>query len=153
MAESFTKLFSSILESTIWFEDDSTRLVWVTMLAMADQHGYVGASVLGLAARARVTPEQAEAALRKFLAPDPHSRSKQHEGRRIEVVERGWVLLNYRRFRDARDQERRREQWRASKQRAAAKRGKSKRRREIEAFDAACGNLAPDHAYDREDAG
>jgi hypothetical protein len=123
MSETFTKLFGSITDSTIWAEDHATRLVWITMLAMADRHGYVGASVPGLAHRARVTTEEADAALAKFLAPDPYSRSQEHEGRRIEVADRGWALLNYERFRDMRDEEARKEYERHRKreQRAATR--------------------------------
>lgn len=143
------KLFGSILDSTVWFEDDSTRLVWVTMLAMADSKGYVGASVPGIANRARVTVEQAEKALAVFLAPDPRSRSKEHDGRRIAEVERGWVLLNYLKFREQRDQETRRAQYRESKARA---RVKSKARREAESFDMTTkGELAPAEVYEEQD--
>ncbi len=109
MSETFTKLFGSITESTIWSEDNETRLVWITMLAMADQNGYVGASLPGLAHRARVPLEATEKAVAKFLAPDPYSRNPSNQGRRIEVEARGWVILNYRDFRDLRDDEIRRE--------------------------------------------
>lgn len=104
MAENFTKLFSSITASTVWLEDSDTRIVWVTMLAMADQDGYVGASIPGLASIARVPVEKVLAALEKFKAPDSYSRSKEHEGRRIEEVDRGWVLLNHRTFREHRNE-------------------------------------------------
>jgi hypothetical protein len=109
MAEGFTKLFGSLIHSSVWQENLETKVVWVTMLAMADQHGYVGASVLGLAHAAGVPVEAAERALAKFLAPDPYSRSQEHEGRRIEVADRGWVLLNYSAFRAERSAEKRRE--------------------------------------------
>ena len=115
--ETFTKLLSSIVSSSIWCEDDATRCVWITMLALADQDGYVGASVPGLARIANVTVEQCQIALGKFLEPDPHSRSSEHDGRRIEIADRGWTLLNHRRVRDGRDPERRREQNRASQER------------------------------------
>ena len=61
MSETFSKLFQSILSSTIWCEDHPTRVVWITMLAMADRHGYVGASIPGIAGMARVTVEEAGA--------------------------------------------------------------------------------------------
>jgi hypothetical protein len=105
----FTKLFSSITASTIWCEDHATRIVWVTMLAMADRDGYVAASVPGLAAIARVTLEEVEAALEKFRSPDRYSRSREHEGRRIADVDGGWMLLNYSKYREERDAEERRE--------------------------------------------
>lgn len=93
------------------------------MLAMSDRDGYVWASVIGVANRAKVTVEQAEIALKKFQEPDPLSRSKEFEGRRIEEVDRGWLLLNKIRFRDMRDEDehRRKERERKRAQRARAK--------------------------------
>ena len=45
MQRGFTKLFNTIVTSTIWQEDDKTRIVWITMLAIADASGIVGASI------------------------------------------------------------------------------------------------------------
>jgi hypothetical protein len=115
MSETFTKLFSSLTDSTIWAEDNDTRILWITMLAMADKTGYIGASIPGLAARARISIEATERALAKFMAPDPYSRSKDNDGRRIEEADRGWILLNYQRYRDMRDEEARREYERVRK--------------------------------------
>jgi hypothetical protein len=100
MSENFTKLFASITDSSVWMEDSDTRIVWVTLLAMADANGYVGSSIPGIAARAHVSLDVTERALAKFQAPDKYSRSKAHEGRRIAEVDRGWKLLNYRSFRE-----------------------------------------------------
>lgn len=101
----FTKLFSSITESTIWTEDHPTRLTWITMLAMADRKGRVWASLPGLANRARVTLDEAEAAIKLFLSPDKYSRTSDHEGRRIEPIDGGWRLLNHEKYRSIRDEE------------------------------------------------
>ena len=109
MKGSFTKLFQSILDSTIWLEDSDTRVVWVTMLAMADRHGFVAAAVPGLARRAGVSLVATESALSKFLSPDPYSRSKEHDGRRIEEGDGGWYLLNYSKYREKFDEDERRE--------------------------------------------
>lgn len=105
MSRTFTKLFSSITESTIWCEPDRTRLVWICMLAMADKNGRVWASVPGLANRARVPLVDAEIALAAFLAPDPYSRTPDNEGRRIEPIDGGWRLLNHEKYRAIRDDE------------------------------------------------
>lgn len=91
----YTKLFSSIVHSTIWREPNETRLVWITMLALADRDGIVEASIPGLADAARVSISECERALGTFLAPDPYSRSKAQEGRRIEVIPGGWLLINH----------------------------------------------------------
>lgn len=101
----FTKLFSDITASTIWCEPERTRLVWITMLAMSDRHGRVYGSVPGLANIARVPVEDCQIALDCFLSPDRHSRSKLAEGRRIEIIDGGWRLLNYEKYRDIRDEE------------------------------------------------
>lgn len=95
----FTKLFSTIVTSSVWAEDDKTRIVWVTMLALANRDGLVEAALPGLANAARVSLQDCEAAVKKFLEPDPYSRSEAHEGRRIQKVEGGWLLLNYPEYR------------------------------------------------------
>ena len=96
---SYTKLFHSILDSSVWQEDDRTRLVWITLLAMADQHGEIQASIPGVAKRAGVPLESAEAAIGKLMAPDRYSRTPDHEGRRIAKIEGGWEILNHAKYR------------------------------------------------------
>lgn len=105
MADHYVKLWSSIVDSSVWKEPDRHRIVWVTMLTMADRHGFVGASIDGLARRANVPEEDVEAALASFLAPDPRSRNKDDDGRRIRVVPRGWHIINHGYFRDLQDKE------------------------------------------------
>lgn len=95
----FTKLFSSILDSTIWQEPNETRLLWITMLAMSDANGEIQSSIPGLARRAAITLEQCEKGLVTLSSPDTYSRTKDHEGRRIEEVTGGWRLLNHGRYR------------------------------------------------------
>ncbi len=96
----YTKLFSSILESTVWLETPPVKVVWITLLAMADRDGCVQASLPGLAKRAGVERGQCEQALALFLAPDPDSRTTSNEGRRIVAVDGGWRLLNYETYRE-----------------------------------------------------
>jgi len=109
MSYFYTKLSASITDSTIWREPHATRIVWITMLAMADKRGRVFASIPGLADRARVTFEECESALKSFLSPDPYSRTPDYEGRRIERIDGGWRLFNYEKHRNAVDEEHRRE--------------------------------------------
>lgn len=111
----FTKLFNSILASSIWSEDDKTRLVWITMLAMANEFGVVEASVIGLAHQAHVAKEDCQKALEKLLAPDSDSRSKEFEGRRIEQVDGGWKILNHGKYRHKMSLDERREYYRLKK--------------------------------------
>jgi hypothetical protein len=96
----YTKLFNSILTSTVWREPAATKLCWITLLALKDRDGIAEGSIPGLAHLAGVSIDEAEAAIAKFLAPDPYSRSQEHEGRRIEPVDGGWRVLNHDKYRD-----------------------------------------------------
>ncbi len=90
----FTKLFASIVMSTIWREDDKTRIVWITLLALSDKDGVVEGSIPGLAHVASVSIEDCERALETLQKPDKYSRSPEHDSRRIEPVYGGWLILN-----------------------------------------------------------
>lgn len=105
MSFTFTKLFSGITESTVWVEPYATRVLWVSMLSWADKRGRVFGSVPGIARRAGINVDEAEAALASFLSPDRHSRTKDNDGRRIETIDGGWRLLNYAKYREMRDHE------------------------------------------------
>lgn len=105
MPGGFVKLYGSILDSSVWSEDPHTRLVWITMLAMADAGGFVEAAVPGLARRANVPLDACEKALERLAAPDTYSKSPAHEGRRIEKADRGWRILNYATYRELRTPE------------------------------------------------
>lgn len=95
----YTKLFSDIVDSSIWDEDAETCKVWVTLLALSDANGYVRGSPGWLAGKAKVSVELCERALEKFKNPDPRSRTPDNDGRRIEQLEDGWLILNYISFR------------------------------------------------------
>lgn len=95
----YTKLHQSILRSTVWLEPNPTRIVWITMLALADKHGEVSGSVPGLANTARVTLDECKRAIATFMGPDPYSRTPDDEGRRIEPIDGGWQILNYEKYR------------------------------------------------------
>jgi hypothetical protein len=100
MADGYTKLFSDIVDSSIWDENAEVCKVWVTLLALSNADGLVRGSVGWLASKARVSVRSCALALEKFAAPDPKSRTPDNDGRRIEVLEDGWLILNYLLFRD-----------------------------------------------------
>jgi len=98
--DSYTKLFSSLITSTIWQEDNPTRILWITMLALSDSVGKVEGSIPGLARMAGITIADCEKAMAKLQSPDPYSRTKEHEGRRVEDADGGWIILNRAKYRD-----------------------------------------------------
>lgn len=91
----YNKLFEKILDSSVWLENDPTRIVWITLLAAMDEDGYAHFSALqNLADRAKVTLKAAQKAIEKFEAPDPDSGNPDNDGRRIQRVPGGWIVLN-----------------------------------------------------------
>jgi len=90
----YTKLFSDIVASSVWQEDDTTRVVWITMLALKDREHFVRGVPGYLARAANVGQEACDRALARLAGPDENSRSREFGGRRIEAVEGGWRILN-----------------------------------------------------------
>lgn len=91
----YNRLFASILDSSVWLEDNPTRIVWFTFLAAMDSDGFARfASIRNLSSRARVTDDEARSAVAVLEAPDPESSDPDNEGRRIERVPGGWMILN-----------------------------------------------------------
>jgi hypothetical protein len=105
------RLFTRLLDSNIWLEDSATRIVWITLLAVMDEDGLCRfSSPANVALRARVSPAAAAAALKKFEAPDPMTPEDENEGRRIERVPGGWLVLNAVRYREQLTREEKRKQ-------------------------------------------
>jgi hypothetical protein len=93
-AVGYTKLFSDIITSTIWQEPNDCRVLWITMLALQDRDHICRATVPALAKICNITNELCEEYLTDFQQPDKYSRSQEHEGRRIEQIEGGYLILN-----------------------------------------------------------
>lgn len=96
----YAKLFGDIVDSSIWNEEPEICKVFVTMLALCDRDGYIRGSPGWLADKAKVRLDVCERSLKKFEAPDPTSRTPDNDGRRIERLPDGWLILNYIAFRD-----------------------------------------------------
>lgn len=105
----YTKLFGSIVASTIWREDNETRIVWITMLALKTRDHTVQASIPGLAVFAGVSISGCQRALAKLSAPDEFSRTQENEGRRIVAIDGGWKILNGEKYRQKMNSDDRRE--------------------------------------------
>lgn len=95
----YIPLVGSLIHSTIWREPDHVRLLWITMLCMADASGYVGASVPGLADAARITIDQCRDALRRLMSEDPDSRDPSDSGQRVFTADGGWTIPAVPRYR------------------------------------------------------
>lgn len=97
----YNKLFAKIVLSSIWLEPLPTRIVWIAFLATMDEDGFVQCSAIGnVASLANVTIDEARAAIETLESPDPESGNPDHEGRRIERIPGGWIVLNAKAHRD-----------------------------------------------------
>jgi hypothetical protein len=97
----YNKLFTSILDSSIWLEDDGVVRVWVTLLASMDETGFCKfGSVHNLARRANKTPKETARCVAILESPDKIDPQQDFEGRRIERVSGGWIVLNAGKYRE-----------------------------------------------------
>jgi hypothetical protein len=96
----YNKIFTKILDSSVWLEPTSTRIVWITFIAAMDETGFCPFAAVGnVATRARVSEDEARAAISVLEGPDPESSDQDNEGRRIERVPGGWLVLNAPKYR------------------------------------------------------
>ncbi len=108
--KTYTPLWSTVVESTLWEESKEVRILFMTMLALKDAHGIVSAKTNSWLARtANLTTRECEDALIVLKSPDMKSETHQEfDGRRIEKVPDGWRVLNHYKYRDLMQQENRR---------------------------------------------
>jgi len=113
----YTRVFSAILDSSIWQQELHVRCLWIVMLIIADENrdGTVNVPISRLAQKANLTEEQTRSALDILMQPDPESDSPEEEGRRVMPLvpdrpERGWRLVNWSKYKKIANEEQRREQ-------------------------------------------
>jgi len=122
----YVKLFNQIFDSSI-AEDCDARHIFMDLLILADQEGRVDMTTEAIARRINVPLERLQSAINTLSAPDPMSRSKDYEGRRLIPLDPerpwGWLCVNYCSYKGLRDEDARREyqkEW-VKKKRASAK--------------------------------
>jgi hypothetical protein len=95
----YTKMFTSLLDSSVWGLSKEARLVWLTVLLIKDRDQVVRCSVPGLARRANLAKDDVEKGLSELMAPDPDSQDlrrgmTKYGGRRLVPVDDGWYVVN-----------------------------------------------------------
>lgn len=97
---SWTPLWSGIVESSLWDEPDPVVKVFLTMLAMKDSDNIVRLTAYQIAKKSNKTETEVLEALKVLSSPDTRRVEPQEfEGRRIEAVEEGWLILNGEKYR------------------------------------------------------
>jgi len=88
-------LFSKIVDSSLWEEPDNVVKVFLTMLAKKDADNVVRGSAFNISRWSKKTEAETMEALKILQSPDTRRLEPQaHEGRRIEKVDEGWLILN-----------------------------------------------------------
>ncbi len=121
----FVKLDTAIRTSSLWVDRD-LRSVFLTALVMAEVYenteptptiqirslepgdctvppgwyGYVRAAGIGIIREDQCEVDTGYVCLERLAAPDPESRTEDHEGRRMVRINGGFLILNYFKFRD-----------------------------------------------------
>jgi len=90
----FAKVFESILESSLSLESPATRWVFLTFILLRDRHHEVRRSSFSISNRAHIPLYETEKAIACLCSPDPNSRGKDHDGRRLLPIDGGWFVVN-----------------------------------------------------------
>ena len=100
--------------------------IFMCLLALCDAEGIVDITWDALSRRLNCSMGDLRIAIDRLMQPDPSSRSEQHEGRRLilldpDVRDWGWVIVNYQKYRQQRSADDRREYTKTWMQKERAK--------------------------------
>ena len=103
------RLYGDVFEGSMAGKKDALVL-FMYLISRADDSGFVRrASVKVVSACTGLTAEEYRMAVEELEAPDPESRSKVMEGRRLVPEEDGWLIVNFRHYQEIQKEEHRRE--------------------------------------------
>lgn len=91
----YTPIWSKIVDSSLWTEPDFVVKIFLTMLAKKDRDNIVRGNAFNIGSWARKSEAEAIEALEILSSPDKKRLEPQkYDGRRIEKVDEGWLILN-----------------------------------------------------------
>lgn len=98
---SWAPLFSKIVDSSIWQEPDDVVKIFLTMLAKKESDHVVRGNAYMIGKWAKKEEQEVIDALKVLSSPDTKRIEKQpYDGRRIERVDDGWLILNGQHYED-----------------------------------------------------
>ncbi len=102
----YSPLFSFVVDSSLWCEEDATIKVFLTMLAVKDADHIVRFTAFQLARKCNKTEQEILDALLVLASPDKKRiEPQEHQGRRIKKVEGGWLVLNGQKYKEMAQEE------------------------------------------------
>lgn len=91
----YTPLDETLLRSTLLKEGPVVVATFTLILASRDRYGETDLTPSAVAGLMRITEAEAERAFEVLSSPDPKSRNREHEGRRIIPTEDGrWQIVS-----------------------------------------------------------
>lgn len=107
----YGKIHTQIFDSSIMDEGLETRYVWLCLIALADKEGFLDMTPEAIARRSNIPEKAVKEAIERLAQPDPRSRSKVDDGRRLVPIREsfGWQIVNFSYYRDLKSQDERRE--------------------------------------------
>ena len=91
----YTPIFSQIVDSSLWKEEKHVRLLFITMLVCRDFDHVCRVPDHRLPEKAKLDDKEVVQALKVLASPDRKCEIPQpFEGRRIQKVDGGWLILN-----------------------------------------------------------
>jgi hypothetical protein len=99
----YTPLFGSLTTGTLCGKWPDIGL-WPIVLSLTDSRGVVDVTPAYIASVTGLGIEDVVACMARFCEPDPYSRTTEHDGRRLELVDSdrawGWRVVNHGKYRE-----------------------------------------------------
>jgi hypothetical protein len=122
----YGKIFESMFTGSMVGSGSHVFAVWSFVIANTKQDGYVEINPVLLAAVLGETPDRIESAIEHLCAPDPRSRSKIEDGRRlVKVGEFAYKVPTHEHYRNVRSDDERRAYFRDKKREQRAREKKN----------------------------
>lgn len=99
----YTPVFDSVFQGTLCGKWPDTG-VWLCLLALADRHGHIDMTLPYISAVTGVPVSTLSECIDRFMRPDPHSRTRDDDGRRLRLLDDsrswGWIVVNHGKYRE-----------------------------------------------------
>jgi hypothetical protein len=120
----YGKIWMSLFEGSLYAAGWEAIFTFMILITFANKKGEVQMSLDHLSGRTNVPKEILEKGISALMEPDPESKSKSDDGRRIVLMDEsitwGWRIVNYEMYAKARDMEAIRQYWAEEKRKRAA---------------------------------
>lgn len=128
----YGKVWDTMFDGSLVMAGWEGVVTFMVMIVLADKDGFVDMTPLAISNRTTIPLEVIEKGVAQLEAEDPHSRDSDHAGRRIERLDDhrdwGWAILNYEKYRNARDDAALKAHWREQYKKRKARQQKAKRK-------------------------